>query len=163
MGDRRPENQIPGRHLDVLEILVENVSGAWAVTGSTGMALQGIDLEVNDLDIQSNGQITDRLAELLRSKGQVLEALRHVESERMSSRLGSYELMDVKVEVIGDVRKKIDGTWEETVDVTKNLKDVRVESRDISVPVLRLEYEGQAYRKMGREKRADAVRNFLNG
>jgi hypothetical protein len=92
-----------------------------------------------------------------------LEDLRHVESERMSSRLGSNERMGVKVEVIGDVRKKIDGTWEETVDVTENLEDVRVESRDISVPVLRLEYEEQAYRKMGREKRADAVRNFLSG
>lgn len=163
MGDRRPENRIPGRHLDVLEILVENVSSGWAVTGSTGMALQGMDLEVNDLDIQSNGQVTDRLAELLRSKGQVLEDLRHVESDKMSSQLGSYELMGVKVEVIGDVRKKIDGTWEETVDVAENLTNVRVESREVSVPVLRLEYEEQAYRKMGRKERADAVKNYLDG
>jgi hypothetical protein len=68
-----------------------------------------------------------------------LEDLRYVESEKMSSQLGSYKLMGVELEVIGDVRKKIDGTWEETVNVTENLKDVRVESRDISVPVLRLE------------------------
>lgn len=86
------------------------------------MALQGMDLDVNELDVQSNGQVTDRLAELVRSGGQVLEDLRYVESERMSSRLGSYELMGVKVEVIGDVRKKIDGTWEETVNVTESLK-----------------------------------------
>jgi hypothetical protein len=31
------------------------------------MALQGMDLDVNELDVQSNGQVTDRLAELVRS------------------------------------------------------------------------------------------------
>jgi RNase P/RNase MRP subunit p29 len=63
--------------------------------------------------------------------------------------------MGVKVEVIGDVRKKIDGTREEAVDVTENLTNVRVESRDIRVPVLQLEYEGQAHKKIdkGEESR----------
>lgn len=53
------------------EILAENISGDWAVTGSTGMALQGMDLEVNDLDIQSDGPAADRPAELLRSEGRI--------------------------------------------------------------------------------------------
>nr|EGQ40448.1 MAG: hypothetical protein J07AB56_11770 [Candidatus Nanosalinarum sp. J07AB56] len=162
MTDNTPGTQVPDKHLDVLEVLVENVSGDWAVTGSTGMALQGMDLDVNDLDIQSNGPAADRLAEFLRREGHVLETLRSVESKKMSSRLGSYELIGVKIEVIGDLQKKVDGSWGKTVDVTENLKNVRVESRSITVPVLRLEYEEQAYRKMGREERADAVRSFLS-
>lgn len=35
------------------------------------MALQGMDLEVNDLDIQSDGPAADRPAELLRSEGRI--------------------------------------------------------------------------------------------
>lgn len=36
-----------------------------------------------------------------------------------------------------------------TADVTENLRKVSVESRNVSVPVLQLEYEEHTYQKIG--------------
>ena len=33
---------------------LNNCQNSWVVTGSLGMALQGVDIEVHDIDIQTN-------------------------------------------------------------------------------------------------------------
>ena len=52
--------------------LLKNVGQPWAFTGSVGMALQGVNLEIGDIDIQTNQagsyQIQDHLSKYTFSK-----------------------------------------------------------------------------------------------
>lgn len=67
----------------------------------------------------------------------------------------------IKVEIMGDIQKRVDDRWEPPVDISKYKRLVDVEG--MKIPVLDLEYEYQAYLKLGRVERARMVRNFLDG
>ena len=130
----------------------------WAVTGSLGMALQGMDLPVNDIDIQTDEdgayEIERRLAEY------VVVPVLYKASERMRSRLGKLSIEGLRVEVIGGVQKRSqDRVWEPTVDITAHRRWVEVEG--MSIPVLSLEYEYEAYRMMGRLEKAELLKKWL--
>ena len=48
---------LPEQHASVLSFLVAKVPPTqylWALTGSAGLRLQGVDLSVNDLDLQTD-------------------------------------------------------------------------------------------------------------
>jgi hypothetical protein len=58
------------------------------------------------------------------------------------------------VEVMGDIQKRLeDGTWETPVNLRSHRQIVACDGMDI--PVLSLEYEADAYRKLGRLERAE--------
>jgi len=152
---------IPAAFLRALFTVREQLLGTdviWAVTGSLGMALQGLDLPVHDIDLQTDERgayaIEGRLARY------VVRPVRYTPSERMRSHLGMLRIHGVKVEIIGGIQKRLDdGTWEEPtqVDLHRKWLDVRGEQ----VPVMSLEYEYDAYRKMGRAARASMLRKWL--
>ena len=130
----------------------------WAITGSLGMVLQGMDLPVNDIDVQTDEdgayEIERRLAEY------VVAPVLYKASERMRSRLGKLRIDGIQVEVFGGMQKRLqEGVWEPPVDVTAHRRWVEVEG--LSVPVLSLEYEHEAYRMMGRLEKAELIRKWL--
>lgn len=48
---------LPGKFETALQIILEQLIGlpeAWALTGSVGMALQGMPLQVHDIDLQTS-------------------------------------------------------------------------------------------------------------
>jgi hypothetical protein len=62
---------------------------------------------------------------------------------------------------MGDIRKRLeDGTWEDPVDLNKYKRFV--ETHGMKIPVLSLEYEYQAYLKLGRVEKAETLRKWLN-
>jgi len=66
----------------------------------------------------------------------------------------------IKVEIMGDIAKRLeDGTWEEPVDLERYKQFVGVEG--MQVPVLSLEYEYQAYLKLGRIEKAQMLQKVL--
>jgi len=68
----------------------------------------------------------------------------------------------IKVEIMGDIQKRNkDGSWENPMDLEHNKRVVEVEG--MQVPVLSLEYEYQAYLKLGRIDKAEMLRNWLHG
>ncbi len=130
----------------------------WAVTGSLGMALHGLDLPVHDIDLQTDEQgayaMERRLAQY------VIRPVGYTPSERMRSHLGALEIEGVKVEIMGAVQKRLgDGSWEAPVDVLGCREWVEV--RGARIPVLSLEYEYAAYQKMGRTATAEVLRKWL--
>ena len=130
----------------------------WAITGSLGMALQGMDLVVHDIDIQTDKQgafeIEKRFPEYM------LDPIHYCESERMRSYLGKLDIEGVKVEIMGDIQKRIDeNTWEESVRVGDHRKWVDFEG--MKLPVLSLDYEYQAYLKLGRVEKAERLIRWL--
>lgn len=140
-------------HAGLLDSQIE-----WAVTGSLGMVLQGMDLPVHDIDIQTDEDGAYKIERLLAKF--VIGPVLYKASERMRSRLGKLEIDGVQVDVIGAIQKRLpDGTWEPPVQVALYRRWVDLEG--LSIPVLSLEYEYEAYRLMGRDEKAELIRQWL--
>jgi hypothetical protein len=130
----------------------------WAITGSFGMALQGMDIQVHDIDIQTDQhgayEIESKLSEY------VVTPVRYAGSERVRSHLGKLEIEGIIVEIMGALQKRVDEhTWEEPVEVELYRRWVELEG--MHIPVLSLEYEYQAYLKLGRFEKAERLRTWL--
>jgi len=132
----------------------------WAVTGSLGLALQGMDVDVHDIDIQTDKSgaydIENRLSQ---------HVVRNVEfstSEKICSYFGELSIDGIKVEIMGDIQKRLpDGIWEDPIDICSNR--CFIEYDGLSIPVISLEYECEAYDRLGRTEKADQVRKYLRG
>jgi hypothetical protein len=122
------------------------------------MALQGMDLTVHDIDIQTDEdgayEIERQLAEY------VLKPVLYKASERMRSRLGKLRIDGVLVEVMGAIQKRLPGgEWEQPVQVSLHKRWVDLEGN--AIPVLSLEYEVEAYRLMGRVEKVEMLKRYL--
>lgn len=152
---------IPPPFLAVLRKILDSLRGCpspWAVTGSLGMALQGMHLEIHDIDLQTDQSGAYEIEQCLAEYTSV--PVRYLASERMRSHLGAFEIQGVKVEVMGAVQKLgADGVWEAPVSVEAHSRWVEFE--DMRVPVLDLAYEVVAYRKMGRTEKAEKIQRWL--
>ncbi|HJR80716.1 MAG TPA: hypothetical protein VJ821_11635 [Anaerolineales bacterium] len=140
---------------------MERVSPAanlWALTGSAGLRLQGVNTYVHDMDVQTNAESIDllekRLAEFMTTPVHVWE------SEHTLSLHGQAEINGLQVELLGDVRhRRTDGTWEPPLDIKSVL--VWVEWHGLKIPVLSLAHEALAYEKMGRRQKAELIRSAI--
>jgi hypothetical protein len=149
---------LPEEHTRVLRLLIEKISPAawtWALTGSASLRLQGIDVPVNDLDLQTDAQtiyvIERRLAGFMRTPVHVWE------SEHTLSHHGQAEIHGLCVELLGDVRHRSpEGDWEPAVDVSSTC--IWLGWLAFQVPVFTLEHEARAYEKMGRMERTELIR-----
>ncbi|HAJ32207.1 MAG TPA: hypothetical protein DCK79_02370 [Candidatus Atribacteria bacterium] len=143
-----------------INMRLNKTSVNWAVTGSLGFALQGVPVEPNDLDIQIDKrgvyEIERHLSEF------VTKRVTFSSTERIRSYFGELIIDGIKVEIMGDIQKRLkDGSWENPVDLEYHKRVVEVE--EMKVPVLSLEYEYQAYLKLGRIEKAEMLRNWLHG
>lgn len=129
----------------------------WALTGSTGMALQGVPLVAHDIDVQTNTSGAYEIARILADVA--LTPVRYLPSESIRSHYGVYELAHVRVEIMGDMEKLVDGIWEPAVDVREHRR--WVETGGVTVPVMDLRHEVNAYQKMGRFERAELLSAWL--
>ena len=148
-------------HLAGLRTLVTRLRAApvnWVVTGSLGMALQGMRVEVHDIDLQTDEvgayEIERHLADFS------VRPVRYVTSERIRAHWGRLAIEGVQVEIMGALQKWLDGVgWKPLVDVTKQRRFVEIAG--MRVPVLSLAYEQQVYRMLGRLDEARAIRRWL--
>ncbi|HEX6484549.1 MAG TPA: hypothetical protein VF043_37365 [Ktedonobacteraceae bacterium] len=130
----------------------------WVVTGSFSFALQGVPVTPGDIDLQTDlaGALT---IEQLLSK-YVVQKVKFSSNEKMRSHFGELSINGVKVEMMGDVQKRNeDGSWEKPVDLERYKQFV--EFRGMTIPVLALEYEYEAYMKLGRFERAEMLKEAI--
>jgi hypothetical protein len=152
---------LPRQHTNVLSLLVERIPPSeylWALTGSAGLRLQGVDLSVNDLDLQTDGKTIFRLEKQLAEF--VKTPVHFWKSEHTLSYHGQAEINGLQVEFLGDMRhQRPDGTWEPPL----NIESVRVwvEWHNLQIPVLSLDHEAIAYEKMDRVQKAELIRAAL--
>jgi hypothetical protein len=149
--------------LDVLEILHTRLEASpihWAITGSLGFALQGLDIAVHDIDIQCDRSGAYAIERLFSEY--VIRPVSYRVSERIRSYLGALEIDHIQVEIIGDIQKRLDDqTWEAPVDVERYKRWIMADERRF--PVMSLEYEAQAYLLLGRIEKAERLLKFLQG
>ena len=136
-----------------------NTDVNWVVTGSLGFALQGVPVQPNDIDLQTDKagayEIERRFSDV------VIRKVQFSATERIRSHFGALQIDGIEVEIMGDIQKRgADGIWEEIVNPA-HYKQI-VEIAGLLVPVLSLEYEYQAYLKFGRTERAKMLRRWLD-
>src|SRR5437763_13648916 len=130
----------------------------WVVTGSFSFALQGIELEPHDIDLQTDEAGAYEIER--RFSGFVIRKVAFSSSEKIRSHFGALLIEDIKVEIMGDISKRLeDGTWEEPVNLERYKRIVEVDG--MQVPVLSLEYEYHAYHKVGRIEEAQLLKQAL--
>ncbi len=159
----RGERMIELTYLKVLRKIYARLSESnvnWVVTGSFGCALQGLPVEVHDIDIQTDKMGTYEIEHLL-SKF-VIKKVTFSSTDKIRSHFGALMIDGVKVEIMGDIQKRLeDGGWESPVDLKLHKRVIEIEG--MRVPVLSLEYEHQAYLKLGRVKKAEMLKKWLHG
>ena len=138
---------------------LSNTDVNWVVTGSLGFALQGVPVQPNDIDIQTDKvgayEIERRFSDV------IIRKVKYSAIERIKSHFGALQIDGIEVEIMGDIQKRgVDGVWEEIVDPAHYRQ--MVEIAGLLVPVLSLEYEYQAYLKFGRIERAEMLRRWLD-
>jgi len=155
------EKIINSAYLKVLEKIYSRLTKTninWAVTGTLGFALQGLPVNPNDIDIQTD-KVGAYETEKLFSEF-VIKKVSFSTAEKIRSHLGELKINGIKVEIMGDIQKRnADQTWEPPVDLNKHKKMIEVEG--MHIPVLSLEYEYQAYLKLGRKDKAEMLRKWM--
>ncbi len=152
------------RRLDALRILHDRLEDPalpaldWALTGSTALALQGVDVVAHDIDLQTNAEDAYRAEERLQEF--VVTPVREAISQHIRSHLGKLEMHGIQVEIMGDIQKRAaDGPWDEPPRLEQN--KLWIEFEGLRLPVLALEYEYRAYLQMGRLEKAERIRRRL--
>ncbi len=153
---------LPTPYFNVLRKIVTNLKESsinWVLTGSAGMVLQGMPLEVHDIDIQTNKNgaydIERTFAEY------IIKPVCFIESELICSHLGMLEIDGIIVEIMGEIRHRQDNyAWDVPVMIEKYKQWLDID--ELHVPVMSLDYEYRAYLRLGRIEKAEMIQSWLN-
>lgn len=143
-----------------INVRLNNTSINWVVTGSFSFALQGLPVEPNDIDIQTDKEgayeIERHFSEFMTKR------VTFSSTENIRSHFGELMINGIKLEIMGDIQKRLDdGSWENPVNLKHHKKVVEIEG--MQIPVLSLEYEYRAYMNLGRIEKAKMLMNWLQG
>jgi len=153
---------IETQYLNALRIIynkLKDSSITWVITGSLGMALQDVDVEINDIDIQTTPNGAYEIEKLFSEY--IVEPISYLISENIRSHLGKLQINGIEVEIMGGIQKLIENqTWEEPINLENHRRFITIDK--MHIPVLSLEYECQAYLKLGRIETSEKLRNWLS-
>jgi hypothetical protein len=108
---------------------------AWAITGSLGLTLRGIDFGINDIDLQTEEDGAYRIEDAFRSN--VIRKVAFSEAELFRSHFGVFSIHEVTIEIMGALQKKLPGgEWEPPIKVEKLREFIDFEG--MRLPVLSL-------------------------
>lgn len=131
---------------------------SWVVAGSLSFALQGVPVTPDDIDLQTD--LAGALAIEQYLSKHVVQKVKYSPTEKVRSHLGELSLNGVKVKIMGDVQKRQeDGSWEKPADLAQYKQ--YIEFRGMTIPVLALEYEYEAYLKLERFEKAAMLKEAL--
>lgn len=148
---------ISRRHWQTLRVFANRIRARdieWAITGSLGLALHGIDVGIGDIDIQTDEHGAYKIERALEHN--IVRRVKFSVADRIQSHFGELNVEGVKIEIMGALQKKLSGeVWESPVDVKEHLQNLECDG--ITLPVLSLDYLEKAYRILGREEKAQLI------
>lgn len=152
---------IKKEHLKVLRKIwaqLEDSGKNWAITGSLGLALQGVETDVHDIDIQTDKQGAYEIER--RFRAHVTRKVAFASTAKIQSYFGRLMIDGIEVEIMGDVRKRrVDGSWNQAPNMMSCKHFVDFEG--MRIPIMSLEHELAAYLSLGRIEKAEAIRKQL--
>lgn len=135
----------------------------WAVTGSANLALQGVDVEPEDVDVLCDEPGAYAIEAAFPDAATELVHYREDPEAKIASHFGALELAGVRVEIVGDVHHRVgdgdDAEWVPAADVAEEREFLEVDGRD--VPVMPLEAEREGYAARGEEERVALLDEHL--
>jgi len=150
---------IPKQNIEALKIIVDKFKGKsinWVLIGSTSLAIQGVNVDVHDIDIKTDIESANRIAHAL--KEYVIEPMHHKTSEQFKSYYGMFKINNVQIEVMADLETMHDGKW---IKVENSRIKVIKRYEDMTLPLLELREEYEAYKRMGRMEKANKIKAFI--
>ena len=151
---------------DALKIIskkMENKNISWILIGSTSLALQGVNLEPEDIDILTDKEGVFEINKIL--KQYEIQSIKTNPSKLFKSHLSQYLINDVKVEVMGDFifRSKLTNEWLSLDSMLQSY--YLIETQKAKIPIFSLEKSVKIYEQWGREKdliKIQMIRKTLN-
>jgi hypothetical protein len=127
---------------------LETSNVRWVLAGSLSLALQGVKVEPNDIDLLTDRRGAFRINAILKKYEK--KEVTYSETEKVSSFLGIFEIQGVKVEVMGDYRERQGTRW---VSLSKRLENPKIIEIDgVRIPVSPIEDQLTSYRRSKRPK-----------
>ncbi len=129
----------------------------WVLAGSVSLALQGVDVIPNDIDILTDERGAYTISGIL--KEYEVELIRWSESSEFRSYFAKYVIQGIGVDVIGDLEERAGGEWK---DFSGRLgSKIIVDFKGVSLPVSPLKEHLESYMRSEREKDRAKVRDIL--
>lgn len=152
---------IPAQILGVLCWIVprlEHVHPPWVLTGSLALRLRGVPLEVHDIDLQTTRAGAYCLQDAFANR--VVRPVTFSSTERIRSFFGQLSIEGVRVEIMGDIEKKLpDGRWSQVLDLRREA--IVFHWKGLSIPMLGLQHELEAYKLLGRDPTSASIARKL--
>ena len=140
--------------LDFLLKRVPPLEYIWALTGSASLRLQGVNVPVHDLDIQTDEKTVYLIEKQLAGFMKIPVHLR--ETASMRSLDGKADIEGVEIELLANsAHSQPDGAWRTYTDFSRL---IWVETQGRHIRVFPLEDELKAYDAMGRSEKAALIR-----
>ncbi|MBU0667360.1 MAG: hypothetical protein ABIC91_04850 [Nanoarchaeota archaeon] len=149
---------IPKTHIAALRVIVNETRDKdifWFLGGSTNLALQGIDVSVNDIDLLSDEKGVYELEKSL--KQYVVKPVFWRESETIASHYGQLNIDGVDVEIMGELDVK--SAYRQNI---KKDDILMTKVDDFYIPCCSLKHEYDAYVKLGRPEKVVLIKKFLD-
>ncbi len=142
---------IDRRILQVLKLIESRLRGSgirWVLAGSVSLALQGVDVNPNDIDILTDRNGAFQINRIL--KEYEIRPVRLRRSKRFQSYFGEFEINGVRVEVMGDLKERVGLEWRDLSHRLSAPKITKVE--EVKLPISPLEDQLRSYRALRRRK-----------
>ena len=128
---------------------LDDLGATWAVTGSVGLALLGLEVRPRDLDLETDAEGAAAIE--VRLAPYVVEPVTFQATEHVRSQYGAFEIGGVPVEVMGDMSiRDAAGIWHPPVDLRREATSATLDG--MVVPVVRLEAQRRMYERLGRAR-----------
>ena len=136
----------------------------WAVMGSTASVLQGIsNYTPPDIDLVTTRDGAYIMSGSIGGLGATMRQVSYSESDRYASHFGIFEVLDVKVEVMGDLVIRVaDGRIDATEHFARWSDKVRlIHFEEHHIPVEPLEWQLVANVLLSRPERSTGIADYL--
>lgn len=154
--------KIPQNFEQTIILIAQILKGRqYAIRGTASLVLQGIEMNVDDIDILCNKETALECNKIF--KDYLIKEIAYKGSDKFKSYFGEFNIQGVKVEVMGDwqiwdgglTQKGVKGSWskvfcaDESEKTTVNLKDAK-DTTDTAIYVTTIETELLMFALMGR-------------
>ncbi len=152
---------IPKDFLIALKMLyreLHNTDIDWVVTGSLGLAIKGIPVQPQDIDIQTDGDGLKRIVRLFSHA--LTQEPSILETAHTRSVIATLVIEGVPVDIMGDVQHRDeDGFWDDPPNLSMNR--IYLQVADMRIPTFTLDFEEEVYRSIGRKDKAELIAQYL--
>jgi len=159
----RTNSSLSPRFIDSLTTVGERIGKLetkWIVVGSLSLALQGVRVRPQDIDILTSKRGAFTISRQLKEYETREVGFR--KSHLFQSYLGEFKIGGVKIQVMGDLKARVRNRWVSGTPRSRNPRIIRLRGR--SFRVIPLEKQLESYKALARKKdepKIEKIQEFL--